>query len=184
MLETLSIIFLFLIPLFLFFHLILQSNRFLFKTLEFWTPLVAICLFVLYIYGVNRMKFFLLTSDKISNYEVTLTLNDSSVVKTDSSFVFVGATKNYFFFREIKTKVNTIIPTSRIIYIKEKDLSKWETQVERNMKSDYEKLLNLVSALIQQTEKSDYVYTSDVEHRLKDNKAYKDLYNYLTSIVK
>jgi hypothetical protein len=47
-------------------------------------------------------------------YKVDLYLTDGREIHTHNDFVFVGSTKNYFFFRNLKSEINTVIPSSSV----------------------------------------------------------------------
>lgn len=57
-----------------------------------------------------------------SKYSVQLELEGDSSLYTNDSLIFIGSTKNYYFFRNTNSEYNTIIPVNEIIEIKIKKL--------------------------------------------------------------
>lgn len=48
-------------------------------------------------------------------YEVTLSMTNEEIVKTDQQLMFIGSTHNYYFFRDLKRKENVIIAKNAVI---------------------------------------------------------------------
>ena len=79
----------------------------------------AFVLFIFYIHVLNGAYHKVLSSGR-GKYFVQLTLKDNSQITTNYSFVFVGETRNYFFFYNIKSYTSIIIPTTEVKEIRQR----------------------------------------------------------------
>lgn len=59
---------------------------------------------------------------------VQLDLNDGKKLETSDTVLFIGSTRNYYFFRNIKSDINIIIPVSGVQRIRTRDYKRPESE--------------------------------------------------------
>jgi hypothetical protein len=75
-------------------------------------------LFVFYVSMLNRAYYDVL-SEGITKYQVELSLNDSTNINSSKTLIFLGQTRKYFFFRDLQSSTNIIIPNHRVDEIRQ-----------------------------------------------------------------
>lgn len=88
-----------------------------------------------FIYQLIPLTFLLLVYFEIRNnlthkfhlegchkYEMSLMMDDSSQINSNDSIIYIGSTKNFIFFKNIKSERNIIIPSSEVKMVTTKKL--------------------------------------------------------------
>jgi hypothetical protein len=87
------------------------------------TPIIFLLVTSLFYYEITNLLNAISTERNPRQY-VNLTLQDNRNVVTNDNFYFIGATKNYYFFRNRVSQNNIIIPSSEVKEVRMRKLKR------------------------------------------------------------